>query len=80
MILDLYILTALGLNPKFSDHTIEADDRPLKGSTAPIVDLGMYELKNLNTGNITNGELFMNIYMEEINKYHIHYRRYKNNF
>ena len=27
---------------KFSDHVIEADDGPFKGSTTPIVDLGSY--------------------------------------
>ena len=39
MILGRYILTALGLNIKLSDHVIEADDGPLKGSTTPMVKL-----------------------------------------
>ena len=41
-ILGRYLLTDLGLNLKFSDHVIEADDGPFKGSTAPMVDLGTY--------------------------------------
>ena len=39
MILGRDILTDLGSNIKFSDHVIEADDGPFKGSTAPMVDL-----------------------------------------
>ena len=34
MILGRYILTALGLILKLSNHIIEADDWPFKGSTA----------------------------------------------
>ena len=56
------IWTALGLNLEFSDRVIEADDGYFKGSKAPMVDLGMYEFKDLNTGKITPGELFMNSY------------------
>ena len=43
IILGRYILTALGLNLKFSEHIIEAYYGHLKGSTAPMVDLGKYE-------------------------------------
>ena len=64
MILGRDLLTALGLNLKSSDHVIEADDGPFKGSTPPMVDMGMYEFKYLNTGNITPEELFMNVYTE----------------
>ena len=53
MILGRYLLTTLGLNLKLSDHFIEADDGPFKGSTSPMVDMGTYEFKYLNTGNIT---------------------------
>ena len=41
-----------GLNLKFSDHVIEADDEPFKGSTEPMVDLDMYKFKDLNTGKL----------------------------
>ena len=67
MILGRYILTALGLNIKFSDNVIEADDGPFKGSTAPMVDLGMYSFTYLNAGNITPDKVFTNYYAEEIN-------------
>ena len=43
MILGRDLLTELGLNVKLSNHVIEGDGRPFKGSTAPMVDLGMYE-------------------------------------
>ena len=39
MILRRYLLTALVLNIKLSERIIEVDDGPLKGSTAPLVDL-----------------------------------------
>ena len=42
MILGRYLLTELGLYLKFSEHVIEADDRPFNGSTKPMVDLGTY--------------------------------------
>ena len=45
IILDIDLLTALGLDLKFSDHGIEADDGPFKGSTAPMVGLGTYDFK-----------------------------------
>ena len=66
MILGRYILTPLGLNIKLSDHVIKAEDAPLKGLMAPIVDMGIYELKYLTAGNITPKESFMNDYIEEI--------------
>ena len=60
MILGRDILTELGLNPKLSEHVIEADDGTFKGSTTPMVDLGKYGFKYLNTGNIIPEELFTN--------------------
>ena len=42
MILGRYIITDLVLNLKLSNHFIESDDGPLKGSTAPMADLGTY--------------------------------------
>ena len=53
MILGRDLLTALGINLKFSDHVIEADYGPFKGLMLTMVDLGEYEFKYLNTGNIT---------------------------
>ena len=42
-----------GLNLKFFEHFIEANDGPFKGSTPPMVDLSTYIFKYLNTGKIT---------------------------
>ena len=55
MILGRYVLTALRINLKCYEHVIKWVDGPLQGSTAPMVDLGAYECKDLNTGNITSG-------------------------
>ena len=52
MILGRYIWTELGLNLILSYHLVETDGVPLKGLTAPMVDLGMYEFKKLDTRNI----------------------------
>ena len=66
MILGRYVLTKLGLNLKFSEHAIKADDLPLKRSTTPMVNLGAYIFKDLNIGKITPEELFTNAYVEEV--------------
>ena len=50
IILGRYLLTSLGLNLKLYDHGIEADGGHFKLSAAPMVVLGMYEFKDLNTG------------------------------
>ena len=68
MILGKDLLNDLGLNIKLSDCVIESDDGPFKGSVSPIVDLGTYEFKYLNTGKITPEEIFMNYYAEEVNE------------
>ena len=46
MILGRYLLTALGLNLKLSNHLIESYDGPFKGYTAPMVDLGTKKFKD----------------------------------
>ena len=53
MILGQDILTELGLYLKFSEHVIKADGGHFKGTITPMVDLGTYILKYLNTGKIT---------------------------
>ena len=50
MILGQYILTELGLNSKFSEHVIKYDDGHFNRCTTPMVDLGTYMFKYLNTG------------------------------
>ena len=52
MILGQYLSIELGLNLKWSEHIIESDDGTFKGFTTPMVDLGTYEFKYLNTGKI----------------------------
>ena len=42
MIIGKYLFTELILSLKFSDHIIEADDGPFKGSTTPMVYFGTY--------------------------------------
>ena len=46
VILGRYLLTDLVLNLKLSDQIIESKDGPLKGSTAPMDDMGTYKFKN----------------------------------
>ena len=52
MIIGRYLLSELGLNSKFPEHVIEADDGPFKESTAPMVDLDTYIFKYLNIGKL----------------------------
>ena len=56
LIIGRYLLTELWLDLKLSQKLIEA------GSTALMVDLGMYDFKNLIIGKITPEESFMNAY------------------
>ena len=53
MLLVIDLFTALGLSLTLSDNIIEAYYGHLKGSTAPMVDLGTYEFKDLKTGKFT---------------------------
>ena len=53
MILRRYILTELVFNLKWYDHIIKGDDGTFKGCITPMVNLGAYQFKNLNTGEIT---------------------------
>ena len=62
MILGRDILKALGLNIKLSDNAIESGDGPFKGLKSPMVYLGAYEFKDLETGKITPEEFFMKYY------------------
>ena len=53
------------MNLKFSDHIIEAYDRPFKWYTTPIVDLGTYEFKNLSKGKITPEEFLLTFMLKK---------------
>ena len=73
MILDRDLFIELGLNLKISDHFIKADDGPFIGSNEPMVDLGKYIFKDLNTGKIKLEEYFTEDYVEEVYEIeHIH--------
>ena len=63
MILGRDLLIELVLNLKFSENVIESDGGPFNGSTTPMVDLGKYIYKDLNTGEITPEKLFTNAYV-----------------
>ena len=56
IILGIYLLTWLGLNLKWSEQVIKADDWHLKRSTARMVDLGTYEFLKINKEIITPKE------------------------
>ena len=49
IILGRDILTQLGLNKKNYNHVIEGDDGPFDVYTAPMIDLGTYEFKDIET-------------------------------
>ena len=66
MILGRDILTESGSNIKFSEHIIKDDYGPFKGYTTPMVDLGAYEFKDLNTEKVTPEELFNDAYVEKV--------------
>ena len=53
MILGRYLLKSLVLNIKLSHHVIESDNGTFKVSTSPMVDMGTFGFKYLNTGKIT---------------------------
>ena len=54
------LLKYLGLNLKLSEHIIKVDDGPFNGCTTPMVDLGAYIFKYLNTGKLhLNNSLLM---------------------
>ena len=50
MIVTRYLLTELILSLKFSEHVIKADGGHFKESTTPMIYLGTYVFKDLNTG------------------------------
>ena len=56
IILGQGILKLLGSTLKLSEHVIKTYNGTFKGSTKPMVDLGAYTFKYLNTGKITPKE------------------------
>ena len=61
-------LNRMSIKYKFYDHVIEYYDGNFKGLTTPMVDLGMYEFKDLNIERITHEEQFNNDNVEEVNE------------
>ena len=53
MILGGDLLTSLVLNLRIYKHAIKECDKPLKGSTAPMIGLGVYKFKYLTTEKFT---------------------------
>ena len=55
----MYIyINKIRIKSKISEHVIESDDGLFIGVTAPMVDLGAYLFKDLNTGKIKTEEYF----------------------
>ena len=79
MIIGWDISIKLVLNLKLSEHVIKVDDGHVKGYTTPMVDLGTYEFKYLNTGETAPEEFLLmltlkncisqNIYALPLNNY-----------
>ena len=66
IILGICLLTLLGLNLKISKNAIELVDVYFKVSTSPMIDLGIYAFKDLNTGKITPEEYVTSNYVDEL--------------
>ena len=63
------ILSALEIYLKFSDHVIKSYARPFRVSTATMVFLGQYSLKDLNAGKITPESSFKSSETEEMHEF-----------
>ena len=66
MILGRYMITSLVLDLKLSDSVIKGVGGLFDNNIAPMVNLGTYESKNLDTGKITPKGYFINAYVEEL--------------
>ena len=62
MILVRDLLTALGLDLKFSDNVIIGGEGPYEGCLVPMVDLSNYDLKYIT---VKTEEYFINLYVKE---------------
>ena len=65
MILGIYLLTALGLDIKFSENIIIVVDVPYKGWLAPMVDVSNYDFKRLTEKIVKPEESFINLYVDK---------------
>ena len=65
MILGRDLLTALGMDLKFSEDVIIGGDGPYKGCSEPMVDLRNYEFESLMEKIVKPEESFINSYVDE---------------
>ena len=65
MILGRYLLSALGLDIKFSDNVIHIGEGPYKGCYAPMVDVDNYNFNILTAKTFKPEESFINAYVSE---------------
>ena len=68
MILGRDLLTALGLDLKFSENIILGGDRPFKGCSVSMVDFITYDFKPLTDNKVKPEESFINAYFNECPK------------
>ena len=69
MILGRDLFTALGLDLNFSENIILRGDGPLKGCSAPMVDVRIYGFKLLTDNKVKPEEYFINTYIDECLEY-----------
>ena len=67
-ILGRNLLTALGLDLKFSEDIIMGGEGPYEECSEPIVDLSNYEFKPLTENTVKLEESFIKLYVDELLK------------
>ena len=65
MILGRDLLTALGLDLKFSEDFIIDGEGPYKGCLSPMVDVSNYDFKSITDKTVKLEESFVNSYVNE---------------
>ena len=65
MILGRDLLTALGMDPEFSEKIIVGSEGPYEGCQAPMVDLSNYDFKYLTENIVKPEEYFINSYVDK---------------
>ena len=65
MILGRDLITALGLDIKFSEIIIHAGEGPYKGFSAPMVHVNNYDFNILTGKTVKPEESFINLYVSE---------------
>ena len=72
MILGRDLLTALGLDIRFSENIIIGGDGTYEGCSVPMVHLKNYEFKSLTDKIVKPEETFINMYVDECLEYKRH--------